>query len=112
MGILQNLRFFPRLLIGGAHGTRHQPAGHDGFGGNFIPDVGLPFEAGGVHPQARTTTSMRNWSPGTTGRRKRARSMPVKTISNSSRLGTSVSSKAPPACAIASTIRTPGMIGL
>src|SRR3954471_18204339 len=58
-----------------------------------------------------TSTSMRSWSPGVTGLRNFARSMPVKTISLFSRSGISVSSNAPPACAMASTISTPGMIG-
>ena len=48
---------------------------------------------------------------GVTGRRKRALSMPVNTISFESRSGISVISRAPPVCAIASTISTPGMIG-
>src|SRR6267142_3678264 len=42
--------------------------------------------------QLNITTSIRNWSPGTTGRRKRAFSMPVKTINLSLRSSTSVSS--------------------
>ena len=61
--------------------------------------------------QLRTVTSMRSWSPGVTGRRKRASSMPVKTMSLASRSGISVSRRAPPAWAMASTIRTPGMMG-
>src|SRR5665213_484602 len=63
--------------------------------------------------QLTTVTSIRSWSPGRTGRRKRASSMPVKTISLPARSSSenSVSSSAPPACAIASMVSTPGMIG-
>src|SRR5579859_1144738 len=61
--------------------------------------------------QLSITTSIRSWSPGTTGRRKRAFSIPVKTISLLLRSSTSVSSIAPPAWAMASTISTPGMMG-
>jgi hypothetical protein len=54
---------------------------------------------------------MRNWSPGTTGRRNRARSTPVNMMSLLLRSSISVSSSAPPAWAMASTISTPGMMG-
>ena len=47
-----------------------------------------------VPRKASTSTSIRSWSPGVTGRRKRARSMPVNTSSLSSRSFTSVNSNA------------------
>src|SRR5215472_1174502 len=58
-----------------------------------------------------TSTSIRNWSPGVTGRRNFARSIPVNTTSLCSRSGVSLMMMMPPACAIASTTNTPGMIG-
>ena len=58
-----------------------------------------------------TSTSIRSWSPGVTGRRNLARSMPVNTTSFLSRSGISAIMMIPPACAIASTTSTPGMIG-
>src|SRR6266849_8393927 len=62
--------------------------------------------------QEITFISTFNWSPGTTGRRKRAPSTATKYKSLRSRSGTSCSSNNPPVCAIASMINTPGMIGL
>ncbi len=62
--------------------------------------------------QTITFTVMRNWSPGVTWRRNLARSMPVKTVSISARLGISVISRVAPDCAIASTMSTPGITGL
>ena len=60
--------------------------------------------------KASTSTSMRNWSPGVTGRRNLAFSMPVKTASFFSRSGISFSMMMAPAWAIASTTSTPGMM--
>src|SRR5579884_746782 len=61
--------------------------------------------------QLSVSTSIRSWSPGTTGRRNLAFSIPVNTINLPSRSSTSVSSIAPPAWAMASMISTPGMMG-
>src|SRR6185436_2016557 len=52
-----------------------------------------------------------SWSPGVTGRRKRALSMPMKYMSLSFGSSTELSSSRPPTCAIASMISTAGMIG-
>src|ERR1700676_2980004 len=61
--------------------------------------------------QEITFISTFNWSPGTTGRRKRAPSTATKYKSFCSRSGTSCSRSKPPVCAIDSMISTPGMIG-
>src|SRR5438552_1225116 len=53
----------------------------------------------------------RSWSPGTTGRRKRAPSMPMKYMSLSFGSSTELSSRSPPTCAMASMISTAGMMG-
>src|SRR5713226_7030870 len=61
--------------------------------------------------QEITFISTFNWSPGTTGRRKRAPSTATKYKSLRSRSGTSCNRSKPPVCAIDSMISTPGIIG-
>src|SRR6202047_2887494 len=61
--------------------------------------------------QEITFISTFNWSPGTTGRRKRAPSTATKYKSLFSRSGTSCSRSNPPVCAMDSMINTPGIIG-
>src|SRR5579864_9021638 len=61
--------------------------------------------------QEITFISTFSWSPGITGRRKRAPSTATKYKSLLSRSGTSCSSSNPPVCAIDSMINTPGIIG-
>src|SRR5208283_5308834 len=75
--------------------------------------VATPRILTALERQLRTVTSMRNWSPGTTGLRNLAASMLRKTISLLARSAAeySVSSSAAPACAMASTMSTPGMMG-
>jgi hypothetical protein len=54
----------------------------------------------------------RDASPGTTGRRNFALSMPVKSSSLECGSSIKLSRSSPPVCAIASTMRTPGMTGI
>src|SRR6185437_15108239 len=61
--------------------------------------------------KASTSISMRSLSPGVTGWRNLARSMPVKTTSFSWRSGNSCVMMMPPAWAMASITSTPGMMG-
>jgi hypothetical protein len=58
-----------------------------------------------------TSTSSRSWSPGTTGRRNFTSSSDMKYPTLVSGRSSCDSNSTPPACASASTIRTPGMIG-
>src|SRR5215813_5432561 len=58
-----------------------------------------------------TSISIRNWSPGTTGRRNRAPSTATKYSNLLSRSGISSSNSNPPVCAIDSMISTPGITG-
>src|SRR5579884_4249472 len=74
--------------------------------------VAVPDSLQKLPRQFRTLTSIRSWSPGTTGRRNRAPSMATKYNSLCSRSSTSCSSRTPPAWAMASMISTPGMTGL
>src|SRR5215472_4304720 len=75
------------------------------------PKYALPNMRPALPRQTSTSTSMRSWSPGITGLRNLARSIPVNSSSLCSRSGNSMSSSTPPACAIASTTSTPGMMG-
>ncbi len=58
-----------------------------------------------------TLISIRSVSPGTTGLRKRAFSIPTSSTSLRSRSGMLLSTSTPAACAMASTISTPGITG-
>src|SRR5579884_265821 len=74
--------------------------------------VAVPESLQKVPRQFSTLTSIRSWSPGTTGLRKRAPSMATKYSNFRSRSSTSCNSSTPPAWAMASMISTPGMTGL
>src|SRR5439155_8717426 len=96
-----------------AHGARRSTtvASSSASATSWLPTYASPriFEVAPL--SLRSVSSKRSWSPGVTGRRKRAPSMPMKYTSFSVGSSTECRSRRPPICAMASMIRTAGMIG-